>query len=91
MKMRKSKAGPFFCESDCNNPGWEMMPTHDPTVLDAARYAVNTIQHRSNCIGTCFLSEILLAKSKVSHLNDLVIPFDILFFFTFYTFFFLFF
>lgn len=43
-----------------------MMPTHDPTVLDAARYAVNTIQHRSNCIGTCFLSEILLAKSKVS-------------------------
>lgn len=67
MKMRKSNAGAFFlCESDSHSPGWQTVPTNDPTVLDAARYAVNIIQHRSNCIGTCFLSEILLAKTKVS-------------------------
>lgn len=52
-------------DEDSYSPGWQTVPTHDPTVLDAARYAVKTMQHRSNCIATCFLSEVLLAKAKV--------------------------
>ena len=34
--------------SDGHGAGWQAVPTHDPSVQDAANHAVKTIQQRSN-------------------------------------------
>lgn len=52
-------------KSDSHGLGWREVPTHDPTVQDAADHAVKTIQQRSNSLFPYELLDILKAKAEV--------------------------
>lgn len=52
-------------KSDGHGSEWQVVPTNDPEVQDAANHAVKSIQMRSNSIFRYELLEILLAKAKV--------------------------
>jgi len=52
--------------SDGHGAGWQAVPTHDPSVQDAANHAVKTIQQRSNSLFPYELQEVIHAKAEVS-------------------------
>ncbi|XP_047341205.1 cysteine proteinase inhibitor 12-like [Impatiens glandulifera] len=52
-------------KKDGHAPGFQVVPSHDPMVQDAANHAVKSIQQRSNSLFPYELSEILHAKAEV--------------------------
>ncbi|XP_034694809.1 cysteine proteinase inhibitor 12-like [Vitis riparia] len=52
-------------KQDGHGSEWQVVPTNDPEVQDAANHVVKSIQMRSNSIFRYELLEILLAKAKV--------------------------
>ncbi|CAK7339873.1 unnamed protein product [Dovyalis caffra] len=60
-----SDLGGTLCKSDGHGLGWQMVPTNDLEVQDAANHAVKSIQKRSNSLNPYELLEILVAKAKV--------------------------
>ncbi|XP_072980787.1 cysteine proteinase inhibitor 12-like [Typha angustifolia] len=58
-------ASDLGAKRDGHEPGWRVVPAHDPVVKDAADHAVKTIQQKSNSLFPYELLEILHAKAEV--------------------------
>nr|AJD79052.1 CPI-1 [Morus alba var. atropurpurea] len=64
-------AAPSFTRSDLgvklggHREGWQVVPTHDPVVQDAANHALSTLQRRSNSLFPYELQEVVHAKAEV--------------------------
>ncbi|KAM3685750.1 hypothetical protein ACB098_11G144300 [Castanea mollissima] len=71
QEFKHAGDSPSFTPSDLgvkrdgHGAGWQAVPTHDPSVQDAANHAVKTIQQRSNSLFPYELQEVIHAKAEV--------------------------